>query len=207
MKRFDILLLMFATLSSGAFGREWRFDVYLDAEPIGQHRFILSEAANGRRELVSRADFKVQFLFIDAYRYHHVSRELWEGDCLSAIQARTEENREVTVVQGKVEKSGFTLQSPDPGTLEPCVMGFAYWNPKMLSQSRLLNPQTGEWMASRITRLGKDRIDIRGRAIEADHYKLEAARIQLDLWYSEDQDWLALKSITPDGYVIDYKLR
>ncbi|MGH8549094.1 MAG: DUF6134 family protein [Methylococcales bacterium] len=207
MRRFNFLLLALATISSAAFGKEWQFDVYLDAEPIGEHRFILSEAADGQRELVSQADFNVKFLFFNAYRYHHIAREHWAGDCLHRIEARTEENNDVTLVQGKLEKSGFTLQSPNPGTLDACVMGFAYWNPKMLSQSRLLNPQTGEWMDSRITRLGKERIELKGQAVEADHYKLEATKVHIDLWYSEDQDWLALKSITPEGYVIDYKLR
>jgi hypothetical protein len=199
--------LALAFLSTGSYGKEWRFDVYLDAEPIGEHRFILSESADGRRELLSRADFNVKFLFFNAYRYHHVARERWNGDCLNAIEARTEENREVTLVQGRLDKSGFRLQSPASRTLDSCVMGFAYWNPKMLSQSRLLNPQTGEWMDSRITRLGKDRIECKGRPVEADHYRLDATKVHIDLWYSDDRDWLALKSITPEGYVIDYKLR
>ncbi len=206
MKRINGYWLILAAIYSNAFAKEWRFDVYLDAKPIGEHLYVLSETAKGQRELVSQANFNVEFLFVNVYQYHHIARERWDGDCLNSLEARTEENREISVVQGNQEESGFTLQSPGHKTLDPCVMNFAYWNPKMLSQSRLLNPQTGEWLNSRIIRLGKDRIDLRGKSIEADHYKLEAAKIHIELWYSAKKEWLALKSITPDGYIIDYKL-
>ncbi len=206
MKRTSYLGLILFAMATGVVAKEWRFDVYLDAKPIGEHRYILTEIADGQRELLSQANFNVKFLFFNAYEYEHTARERWEGDCLKAIESHTEENGEVTVVQGRLEEAGFTLRSPIPRVLDDCVVGFAYWNPKMLSRPRLLNPQTGEWLDSRIRRLGKDRIELRGQPVEADHYKLEAPKIDIDLWYSADQDWLELKSITPEGYVVHYKL-
>ncbi|MGH8477386.1 MAG: DUF6134 family protein [Methylococcales bacterium] len=207
MQGFIKFWLILAAVSSSAFAKEWRFDAYLDEKPIGEHRYMLSETGKGQRELVSQANFNVELLFVNFYEYHHVARERWDGDCLNALEARTEENREISVVRGKQGESGFMLQSPGHRSLDRCVMTFAYWNPKMLSQSRLLNPQTGEWLDSRITHLGKERIEFKGQTLEADHYKLEASKIYIELWYSASHDWLALKSITPDGYVIDYKLR
>lgn len=207
MNGFKYYGLILAAISASAFAKEWRFDVYLDEKPIGEHRYVLNETANGQRELVSQANFNVEVLFINVYEYHHIAREHWDGDCLNSLEARTEENQEVSVVQGRQEGSGFTLQSPGHRTLADCVMNFAYWNPKMLSQTRLLNPQTGEWQDSSIIRLGKERIEFKGQAVEAEHYKLEAAKIYIELWYSAKYDWLALKSITADGYTIEYKLR
>ncbi|MGH8477686.1 MAG: DUF6134 family protein [Methylococcales bacterium] len=210
MKRIDhyhYAWLILAFISFAAPAEEWRFGVFLDAKPIGEHRYILSEKTQGSRELVSQADFNVELLFVNVYRYHHVAREIWDGDCLRSLEARTEENQEISVVQGKQEISGFTLHSPGHRILDSCVMNFAYWNPKMLRQSRLLNPQTGAWQDTRITRLGKDWIEFNGKSVEADHYKLEAPKIYIELWYRANRNWLALKSITPEGYVINYKLQ
>jgi hypothetical protein len=190
--------------------QEWQFNVFLDEKPIGQHRFVLDD--NGaQRTLTSEASFDVKFLFVNAYRYRHTAREQWNGNCLSAIDAKTEENRETTIVKGvldkSADKSAFVLQSPKPKTLGECVMTFAYWNPAMLKQTRLLNPQTGEYLDARITALGKESIQVRGQATDTERYRLEAPKLKIDLWYSADQQWLALRSTTPEGYIINYRLR
>lgn len=210
MKPWHISGITFALICHSAHAQEWQFNVFLDEKPIGQHRFALDE--NGtQRTLTSEASFDVKFLFVNAYRYRHIAKEQWNGNCLSAIEARTEENRETTVVKGALEKntdkSAFVLQSPKPKTLGECVMTFAYWNPAMLKQTRLLNPQTGEYLDTRITALGKESISVKGQATDAEHYRLEAPKLKIDLWYSNDQQWLALRSTTPEGYIINYRLR
>ena len=210
MKLWHLSGLALALVCHAAQAQEWQFNVFLDEKPIGQHRFVLED--NGaQRTLTSEASFDVKFLFVNAYRYRHNAREQWNGNCLSAIDAKTEENRETTIVKGVLDKStdktAFVLQSPKLRTLGECVMTFAYWNPAMLKQTRLLNPQTGEYLDARITALGKDSIQVRGEATDAERYRLEAPKLKIDLWYSADQQWLALRSTTPEGYIINYRLR
>ena len=91
-------------------------------------------------------------------------------------------------------------------------MTFAYWNPKIIAQSKLLNPQNGEWLDTKFTHLGSETIDVKNKKIEANHYKLDGSlngksKLKIELWYSANNEWLALKSITPEGYTINYKLR
>jgi hypothetical protein len=56
-------------------------------------------------------------------------------------------------------------------------------------------------------------LDVKGKKVEALRYKLDASlagkpKLNIELWYRADNhDWVALKSITPEGYVINYKLR
>ena len=198
--------------SGMAHAKEWPFNVYLDGKEIGQHTFTLSEN-EGERELVSTANFNVKILFINAYRYTHVAREKWRGDCLASLDARTEENKEITVVKGKLEGDNFKVdvpiaKKPKPlQSLPACIMTFPYWNANMLAQNHLLNPQTGEWLDVKIRSLGNEKIEVRGQAVPAEHFKLEATKMKIDLWYSPDKEWLALTSTTPEGYVITYKLR
>lgn len=203
-------LLVFAALlsfSATAQASEWPFTAYLDGKEIGQHRFALKTTDEGLK-LVSEADFKVKLLFINAYSYQHRASEFWQGDCLQRLEARTEENRDISLVNGERKADRFEVQGPKGELQLPgCAMTFAYWNPKMLQQDRLLNPQTGEWLDVVIRRMGRETIEVRGQQQAALRYRLTAPKMQIDLWYSEDYRWLALESKTPEGYLISYKLR
>ena len=87
---------------------EWRFAVSLDGKPIGEHRFVLRQR-DELRELTSEAKFRVRFLFINAYHYEHSARELWRGDCLERLDARTDDNGNETVVSGERDGGGFRV--------------------------------------------------------------------------------------------------
>jgi len=71
--------------------RSWKFSVLLDGSLIGHHHFELQPAAEGL-ELVSEASFDVRILFINAFRYRHTNREVWDGECLSRIDSNTRQN-------------------------------------------------------------------------------------------------------------------
>ena len=94
-------------------------------------------------------------------------------------------------------------------------MTFAYWNPKILKQTRLLNPQNGDYLYTTFRLIGNEKIDFNGEKKNAKHYHLLAyeaesmsdkPKLNIQLWYDNNNDWLALKSITPEGYTINYKL-
>jgi len=85
-------------------------------------------------------------------------------------------------------------------------MTFAYWNPEFLDQTRLLNPQTGEFVDVSIEELGGDVLQVRGVEVPATRFKLTAKQIDLTLWYSADDEWLALESVAKGGRTIRYEL-
>ena len=201
--------LMASLFSTGINAKEWAFDVYLDKSKIGQHVFKLSES----NELTSTAKFNVKVLFINAYQYDHQAVEQWQGDCLSTLESHTLENKVESNIKAKLSGQEFTV---DDGkvkqNLPACTMTFAYWNPKIIKQTKLLNPQNGEWLDTKFTHLGTETIDVKNKKVEANHYKLDASlngksKLKIELWYSANNEWLALKSITPEGYIINYKLR
>lgn len=208
---------LLCSLSTSAMAKEWLFNVSLDGKPIGEHSFVLTEKngaeKDGQSMLTSTANFKVKVLFINAYNYQHVAREHWNGDCLASLDARTEENKDITQVKGTLDGNQFPVEMPvakrpkAPQSLPACIMTFAYWNSKMLTQNKLLNPQTGEWLDVKIRSLGTESIDVHGQSVPAEHFKLEATKMKIDLWYSPAKEWLALTSTTPEGYVITYKLK
>ena len=85
-------------------------------------------------------------------------------------------------------------------------MTFAYWNPKLLDQTQLLNPQTGDYVDVRVEKVGDEILVVRGQPVEAKRFKLTAVGVDLTLWYSPDNEWLALSSVAKGGRVIRYEL-
>lgn len=187
--------------------QDWSFEVYLDQQKIGTHTFSLDQ-----NQLQSRANFKVKVLFINAYRYQHQADEQWQGNCLSQLTAHTEENKEITDVKGAIQNNQFVLEKNGSAqTLPGCIMTFAYWNPEILKQSRLLNPQNAEYLDVTVTDEGSKTIEVKGQTTLTHQYRLNGRlkgkdKLKITLWYDQQQQWVALESITPEGYKIKYKL-
>ena len=88
-----------------------------------------------------------------------------------------------------------------------CLSAYAYWNRDLLLRQRaLLNPQTGKLDALRVESLGQETLELRGRAMIAERYRLHAAQNVIELWYSPRGDWLRLESTTGSRRLV-YRLR
>jgi hypothetical protein len=197
--------------------KDWSFEVWLDKQKIGTHTFSLNN-----QQLQSRADFQVKVLFINAYRYQHQADEAWQGTCLNSLKAHTEENKAVTDVSGQLKDGQFVLNKEDKKdkqaasssekqSLPACIMTFAYWNPAILKQTRLLNPQNAEYLDVTVTDDGIKNILVKGQDTATHQYHLHGRykgkdKLNITLWYDQQQDWVALESVTPEGYKIVYKL-
>lgn len=195
-----------AVSASGEVPRTWDFDVLLDGEPIGYHRFQLSGDGDAGR-LESEARFDVKFLFFTAFRYRHSNTEVWEDGCLRSIESSTDSNGADTVVEGARRNDVFVVRGENDQTaIEGCVMSFAYWNPEFLHQPWLLNPQTGEYLPVEVEPLGRQTLVVRGERVDAIAYRLRAKKMELTVWYSDSDEWLGLESVDKGGRVIRYEL-
>ena len=198
-----------ATLDSTVADSEWRFTVLLDGKSIGYHQFALSKRST-ERELISEARFNVKFFFINAYSYAHDAKELWQGECLSTLEALTNDNGNQHRVHGARGDDAFSVATGTrTESLPPCVQTFAYWNPQILKATHLLNQQTGVFVPVVVTLVGLEPVTVRGRQLSAERYRIveqttSRERLQIDLWYStdrnlEDKQWLALESVAAGG--------
>jgi hypothetical protein len=201
------LLVLGALPSPASADRTWDFRVFLDDKEIGTHRFDLIER-DGQRQLTSTARMAVKILFVTAYTYDHHDVEQWQGDCLSGLSSTTDDNGKKYRVDVQ-HRAGATMVQTLEGTrrLDGCVLTFAYWNPAMLRQTRLLNSQNGEHVEVKITDAGADIIDVRGVKTPARRYELRSEKLSIDLWYSQQQEWLALESMTERGQKLIYRLK
>ena len=197
-------LLAAAGASHAAEPREWRFKVFLEDKPIGEQVFRLSEEA-GRALLLTEASFDVKILFFTAYTYRHRNEEIWRDGCLERIESTTDDNGEPFRLLGQAASDGFVVETANRrATLPSCVRSFAYWNVDYLNVPKLLNSQTGEYENVSMRSLGEESLDVRGSPLRARRYVLEGPKLRIDLWYSLDNDWLALESASKGGRKLRY---
>ena len=208
---FICAALCAATHKAAAAEDNWRFDVLLDGKSIGYHHFQLRSDGT-QRELLSEARFNVKILFVNVYHYAHDAHEFWDDDCLKRIDSSTDDNGKQRSVRGTRSEQRFTVATKErTDELTSCVMTFAYWNPHILDATHLLNPQTGEYVPVHITRIGAESVTARGISQPADHYRLIGdatigGKLQIDLWYSPNKDWLALESLSENGRILRYQI-
>ncbi len=116
--------------------------------------------------------------------------------------------QEPCLPSGRLDANDFAIDGPrGHERLASCVMTFAYWNPRALKQSGLVNLQTGAWTPITVHTLGKEQIDVRGTSVAADHFRIDTERNRIELWYSPEGEWIGLRSTTRDGHVLAYRLR
>lgn len=186
--------------------KTWEFEVLLDGTPIGSHRFALT-SRDGGYQLDSEARFDVRFLFFNAYRYRHNNTEVWSNGCLQSIRSTTNTNGESQFVSGlSIDERLVIRADDDERAIDGCVMTFAYWNPEFLEQTRLLNPQTGEYLPVAVERLDPKEIPANGGRGAAEAWRLRAGEIELTVWYSVEREWLGLESVAQGGRILRYEL-
>ena len=188
-------------------GGEWNFRALLDGKPIGQHRFSIS-AEGEDRKVVSEANFAVKFLGVTAYRYRHKATEQWRGDCLTALTATTDDDGKANKVHIEPDGDALSVVSGNATqSLKGCVMSFAYWNPAIQTQSRLLNAQTGKVEAVQVSRIGSGSLEVRGQPVAATQFRITGPAAPIDVWYSPQGEWLGLDSTVSGGRKLSYRLQ
>ena len=196
MKKF--LCSIFLVISNFAYAEVWEFDAVLNDKVIGQHTFIYEDG-----KTVSDANFKFEYFLMD-FIYQHKSTETWEDGCLKTISSKTDDDGDLFEVSGHIEANQFLVTTNnETAELSLCVMTFAYGNPKILEQKKLMNSQNGEYLDVDIQFLKEENYRVKGKEILTSLWKIEAksddGNLLIHLWYDENMNWVSLKSQTPIG--------
>jgi hypothetical protein len=200
------LICLVSSVTTMAAEQEWRFRVFLDDKEIGTHDYRLRQN-DGQWQLRSEASFEYRLLFVKLYDYQHENVENWSGDCLTGIESRTDANGKPFWVSGELRDDRFVL-SGSSGELElpPCTMSFAYWKPEFLQQQQLINTQNGEVVDVQVSGPEQVELEVRGKIQPAWRYELQAGEMNIELWYSDELEWLALESDARGGRRLRYVL-
>jgi hypothetical protein len=194
--------------ATGPNGGEWDFRVLLDDSPIGEHRFALATTDDGRK-LVSEARFAVKLLGVTVYRYQHSATVGGRGDCLRRLASKTDDDGTPEKVNAEAAGDNALAVTTPKGTraLEGCVMSFAYWNPAIRTQDKLLNAQSGKLEAVQVSRAGSGTVEVRGQQVPATRWRIATEAQPIDVWYSPQGEWLGLDSTVGGNRKLSYRLK
>jgi hypothetical protein len=164
--------------------------------------------AQGEDRIVDiEADFAVKLLGWTAYHYHHQATERWRGDCLAELESSTNnDGRSSNVRSERVDGALMIATGGDVESVPGCVMSFAYWNPAMQTQSRLLNAQTGRIESVRFQRIGSGTIEVHGQTVTAEQVRILGAAAPIDVWYAADGDWVGLDAVVQGRHRLSYRI-
>ena len=192
---------------AGVEARTLDFDVFLDERRIGEQRFVLFPTSEGLR-VETRARFEVKLLRITAFAYDHRNVEQWRAGCLASIESATDSNGTPYRVSGRQQQEGFRLDAANGAQWLPgCVGTFSYWDKRQLvGRERLLNSQTGEYVAVSVQPLPDARLQVGDREVTVERYALRGEGLELTVSYaSVDGEWLALDSRLEGGRMLRYR--
>lgn len=203
----SIALAAALPVSAADSAEQWHFEVFIDDKAVGSHTFSVQEEGD-TRTVESMADFKYRLLFLTLYNYEHDNREVWDGPCLQRIESSTNANGKRYSVEGWQREDAFVVDSgKGREDLPECIMTFAYWNPDFLQQSRLLNTQNGEFLKVSVSEPVTETVQVKGTDTPVQSYRLAAGELELDLWYTADQQWVGLQTEAKGGRIMRYELR
>jgi hypothetical protein len=202
----------------------WDFAVTLDDKPIGRHRFELAgDPASGEWTLKSQADYDVKLLGLTVYTYRHSASERWRAGCLAQLDARTDDNGDITSVQAaptadaepaapwriavRSEDRAITAAAAAPQDARGCLMTYAYWNATALrQQARLLNPQTGRLDAIQGSALAAAPVTVAGQTVQAQGWRIRTPKGPVDIWTAPDGRWIGLDATVSGDRRLRYRL-
>jgi len=184
------------------------FDVLLDDRPIGTHEFRIIEEA-GTRTIETTARFDVNVLFVPVFSYNHSNTEVWRDGCLAQVRSETDSNGTPYRVSLDRAQGAYEVQTIDDSLTyrSDCLMTFAYWDPKFLEQSRLLNAQTGELVDVEVESLGVIDPDWLVPDVPVEGHRIvgQDGAVDIRVFYDRDTGrWVALESKLANGRVMRY---
>jgi hypothetical protein len=184
------------------------FAVWRKGERIGTHKVRFASDA-GAMTVRSEIDLAVKMAFITVFRYRQVAEDRWQGGTLVSANYKTDDNGTESVVMARADGNKLVVDGPT-GTVKPAIgtmSDLCFWNKAIVRQSGLIDSQTGELAKlDQEASLGVDRIDVGGKVVEADHYRLASTKGRGgEVWYDKGGR-LVQAVIQTRGETLDYRV-
>lgn len=181
------------------------FKVFLDDREVGEHVYRFAGTPEDFR-VESRADFEVKIAFVTVFSYDHEADEQWVDGCMVALESTTDTSDDFRV-SGERTAGGFSVDTGDGGQTHDvaCAWGFAYWNPAMRARERLINPQDGKLFEVTIEELEPRPLSVGDRSVRTRVWSLTAEKLDLTLYYDDQDRWLGLDSVVRGGRTLRYR--
>jgi hypothetical protein len=181
------------------------FQVFRNDSQIGTHHLTFQTAGSALTVHIA-ADFKVGLGPLTFFRYSLRTTEHWQDGRLVAATSQANNDGTAESMTAKLNGDALAVQGSKSGHYvapQGAILA-THWNRAEL-KGPMINPENGELMTFSVADQGSSQIQAGGKTIEAAHYALTGPAT-IDLWYSQQSVWSALKAVATDKSMIDYRL-
>ena len=183
------------------------YDIVRGGRVIGQH--ILHFTLSGT-DLTVEVDVAVTLraLGVTVYRYQHHAQERWRAGVMVSMVSRTDDDGTVQQVNASLNLADGTWRGtggapPGAGPL----MATSLWNSTTLSQTRLLDHETGQIVPVHASPLRPDTVTLGERQVPAFRSDLVGGTAG-SVWYDENGCWVRAMFNSPvDGSLLEVRAK
>lgn len=181
------------------------FHAFRNDSEIGTHQLTF-HTAGANLTVTIDVEFKVGLGPITLFRYSMHTTEHWQDGRLVAATSQANNDGKAESMTARLQGDALAVQGSKSGhyTAPPGAILATHWNRAEL-KGPTINPENGELMTFTIADKGTDHIEAAGQTIQATQYALTGPAT-INLWYSDQSIWSALKAVATDNSTIDYRL-
>jgi hypothetical protein len=182
-----------------------RFDVRRQGKPFGTHEVRFDVSSDGTIEAHTLVRLRAGFGPIPLYHYDLEATERWEGGRLVALEGQVNKDGRKGSVSALADGNAIDVEGTAfDGAVPATIIPASHWNIAGTRASTLLSSENGQLIDVAVRPVGRESLNIAGKAVEANKFFLESD-IDVTLWYDDAGRWLKL-SFTARGQAIEYVL-
>jgi len=180
------------------------FDVTRNGQPFGQHTVTVSDAGEGLRAQ-SRVALRANVGPVTVFRLEQTCSETWTGGVLAGLTCSTLKDGRRTQVRAEMRGGRLRVVGAEGENWFPLgAFPTSWWTRPPAGATTLIDTETGEPMRVRVTRIGRETIEVGGRRIAAERIRVQGT-LTADLWYDTQGHWVGCE-FTARGQRIAYRL-
>lgn len=180
------------------------FDVLREGRPFGRQSVTVSAAGD---DMVAETGAELRYVLgpLTLFSYSQHCRENWRAGALVGLRCLTQQNGRRKAVNGAAASGAFRVANGAGAVQFPTeILPTSWWSKPPLETREMVNTETGERLAVRVSALGQEWIEAGGQRIRADHIRV-VGTLPVDLWYDEAGHWVGC-AFTLSGQHMTYRL-
>ncbi|WP_262695729.1 DUF6134 family protein [Kordiimonas aquimaris] len=187
------------------------YEIFRKGKEIGTHRVCFAKI-NGEFHVIAETKMKVKFLFITAYRYWYVSKEIYRDGELKSLKAYIDDNGKKWSTAAVRNAGGFHIETDEiENHITQELFTTNHWDKNVINHELLYNTLTGELNEVSINPyiVPEGENTITPRKLQYDDANIYNVRGELDInsIYGTDGNWLGMYFTHKDGSLIEFRCK
>jgi hypothetical protein len=178
------------------------YRILREGEEIGRNSIEFTRSA-GRLTVVTQMEALFTLVSIPVFRFKHVAEEGWVDSRLETLSSRTDDNGTDRAVELRTEGDRLRVvyNGKEVNEYDAPMIPASLWHPATVEQKVLFDPIKGRPRQVSIARRGRERVEIGGDPVPADHFSI-TGQLKREVWYGLDGQIVQVSFPAKDGSTI-----